>query len=141
MYEPRGQEIGFRESFCETVPWPIPPVGVDVPAGDISIQMSESSALERDVPFPLPRAGGSGRARASQGASPGYWCPLPTSGRRRSPMGQRAEKDHRPPVSLRGKASDTTYRPYFGIRSPFPLPSLAGYPTQQHICKGTTRSL
>lgn len=92
--EPRGQVIGFRQSFCEAAPWPIPPVWlagmsnrVDVPARDISIQMSENSAPEQDVPFPRPPAGGNGRASASQGLSPGYWCPLPTSRRRKSLMG------------------------------------------------------
>lgn len=40
-------------------------------------------------------------------------------------------------VSARGKASNTTYRPY----SPCPLPSLTAYPTQQRNCQGTTWSL
>lgn len=39
------------------------------------------------------------------------------------------------------KGSNTTYRPWFGVRSSSPLRSLTGYPTQQHICKGTTWSL
>lgn len=52
--------------------------GGKIQLGDISIQMAKKSATE----FSCLLASGSSGASASQGLSPGYWCPLPTSGRR-----------------------------------------------------------
>lgn len=93
VYGPRGQEIGFRNPFVKQPLDPFPQSGRLEWATEWMFRLGTFlSKSRRNLPqsgtslflarWPVP-----GRASASQERSPGSWCPLPTSGRRKSRMG------------------------------------------------------
>ena len=92
---PMGRRWDSENPSVGTAPGAIPPdwlAGVsnrrENPVGRrFSAKWQRNLPQSRTLLFPRLLASGSSRASASQGLSPGYWCPLPTSGRRISVMG------------------------------------------------------
>lgn len=130
VYEPRGQAMGFRDSFCGNSPWSRSPRldgWSEQPEGRSSCERFLSK-WQKNLPqsktslFPRPFASGSSRASASQGLSPSYWCPLPTSGRRISLMGA-ARRGRTPGVCQRVlEGLKHTFEPILWGRKLLPSP-------------------
>lgn len=143
LYKPRGPAIGFKESFCGNIPWSHSPRLAgwsEQPEGRSSWE-TFLSKWQWNLPQSFPRllASGSSGASASQWLSPGYWCPLPTSGSRIRLVG--AARGRKTPGLCQPVSEGlkhTIYRLFPGAGNSFPLPSLTGYVTQPHTCKGMT---
>lgn len=125
---PVGRQWDSENPFCGNSPWSHSPrlAGWSKQLEGRSSWETFLSKCQWNLPqsrtslFPRLLSPGSSRASASQGFYPGYWCPLPTSGRTISLLG--AEKGRlKTSANLCQKASNAIHRPSLGVGNAFPF--------------------
>lgn len=140
VYKPRGPAIGFKESFCGNIPWSHSPRLAgwsEQPEGRSSWE-TFLSKWQRNLPQSFPACS---PVEVAEQVHPKD--SLRVTGAPCRPAGggfawweQQGEEKPQASASLCQKASNTIYRLFPGVGNSFPLPSLTGYVTQPHTCKG-----
>lgn len=130
----------FKESFCGNIPWSHSPRLAgwsEQPEGRSSWE-TFLSKWQRNLPQSFPACS---PVEVAEQVHPKD--SLRVTGAPCRPAGggfawweQQGEEKPQASASLCQKASNTIYRLFPGVGNSFPLPSLTGYVTQPHTCKG-----